>query len=484
MTTSTLPLLPLLLADVPRSLVRALEQDGIPTEQFNTAPFAGQFVLFDSRRRPCPALVVGQQAIDVRSLIESPSDDPWTALDDLGSQRTSWQLGELTVQETIARVDKRKVRRAALSKLQQVIEQRGGIWLQLAPVPWPYRTVFNLRADHDSYIAEDFDRFLTVISGHEASVSHFICAGGFNNQHEVFDRLREHNVGSHGYWHHTYTDAESNRCNIMRGIDVLQAAGINPSGFVAPHGRCNPALRGVLDELGISHSGEFSLAWDDWPWLADSSSVLQIPVHPICLGIALEVIDKQRPGDDSARDRAAVLIAQHFERYILAQHAAAEPIMLYGHPDGRLGRYPAVVRQLLQVVDSLPDVWQTTQTNLARWWRLRHSIRLGVQRSADSLIIEMRNHPQGFTPALDIWCGGRVARVKVDGTKTVIEPQRLHYEQRAEPFRLDSRPVDEPVSLRDRFKHWIDWEKATPVEELRSRSVRGWLKRRLRGMVR
>ena len=411
-------------------------------------------------------------------------DDPWTALDDLGSQRTSWHLGELTVQETIARVDKRQVRRVALIQLQQAIEQRGGVWLQLAPVPWPYRTVFNLRADHDSYVAEDFDRFLTAISGHESSVSHFICAGGFDNHREVLDRLQEHDVGSHGFWHHTYTDADSNRRNIMRGIDALQAAGIDPRGFVAPHGRSNPALRGVLDELGVSHGGEFSLAWDDWPWFADSSRVLQIPVHPICLGIALEAIEKQRPGDDLARDRAAALIAEHFERYILAQHAAAEPIMLYGHPDARLGRYPAVVHQLLQVVDSLPDVWQTTQTNLARWWRLRHSIRLSVQRSADSLIVEMLDDPQGFTPAVDIWCDGRVARLKVDGARTVIEPQRLPYEQRLAPFRLDSLPVDEPVSLRDRFKHWLDWEKATPVNEIRARSMRGWLKRGLRGMTR
>ena len=37
-----------------------------------------------------------------------------------------------------------------------------------------------------------------------------------------------------------------------------------------------------------------------------------------------------------------------------------EPVFLYGHPTGRLGRYPEVLRAVFETVDGFGAVWKTT----------------------------------------------------------------------------------------------------------------------------
>ncbi len=77
--------------------------------------------------------------------------------------------------------------------------------------------------------------------------------------------LRGFDVGSHGYRHHTYHFAKDNLANVRRGIGVLRQAGLEPSGYAAPHGRFNRGLLAGLEELGVTHSSEFALAYDELP---------------------------------------------------------------------------------------------------------------------------------------------------------------------------------------------------------------------------
>ncbi len=71
---------------------------------------------------------------------------------------------------------------------------------------------------------------------------------------------------------------------------MLRSAGIEPSGFVAPHGRFNRTLLIALEMLGVTHSSEFGLAYDELPFAVGSGAVLQIPIHPVCLEIFLEAV--------------------------------------------------------------------------------------------------------------------------------------------------------------------------------------------------
>ena len=96
--SDNLPLLPLLLEEVPAGLVRALAQEGIPFLRRTDAATGGRFVLFDSRNGPCPVLGAGQVAIDVDRLRSGSAGDPMEALlDERSCHRRLFASGRLVV---------------------------------------------------------------------------------------------------------------------------------------------------------------------------------------------------------------------------------------------------------------------------------------------------------------------------------------------------------------------------------------------------
>ncbi len=111
--STSLPLLPLVLDDVPQGLRQALAQEGVPCRDRRQGPAEGRFVLFDSRtERRCP-LRPGQVGIDVRRLRGPFPRDPFQQLVDEQAAPHQWQIGGLSIAEEIAAVDKRAVRREA-----------------------------------------------------------------------------------------------------------------------------------------------------------------------------------------------------------------------------------------------------------------------------------------------------------------------------------------------------------------------------------
>jgi hypothetical protein len=273
--TNVLPDLPLLLSDVPSSLRCALEQESVPVADLQAGE-NGRLVLFDSRRGR-PVLSRDQIGIDVDRLRRARADDPFTALADERAACFEWQIARsglsrpsnrdsdeyrdglaarrtLSVRETVARVDRAAVRRQLLADLRTLVEAAGGLWLRLSAYPYPYRTAFNFRFDHDQYDAHDFHAALDAIKGHEHAVSHYVCAATHARYPNALARLKDFHVGSHGWWHHTYREQSDNLVNIRRGIYSLRACSLDPVGFVAPHGRFYRGLLTALEELGVTHS--------------------------------------------------------------------------------------------------------------------------------------------------------------------------------------------------------------------------------------
>ena len=471
-----LPLLPLLLDRAPPGLRRALRQEGVPHAAWADAPRAGRFVLCDVSRHSPPSLIPGQTAIDVRDLAADKTD--FSLLLDERSARRGWQLGPLLATEEVARVHKREVRRRLMRGLQAAVEAAGGVWLRLAAFPHPYRSAFNFRFDHDEFVPDDFSSVLQAIEGYEESTTHYVCASTHAGQSAAMSRLRGLDVGSHGWWHHTYRDSADNLANIRRGVDALADAGLAPNGFAAPHGRWNRGLAAALDALGISHSSEFAYCYDDWPCEPAAGGALQLPIHPVCLGIALEAARRQCP--HVASEAVAAWVSEHFRRVIAAKHRAGEPIFLYGHLDGRLGRHPSALRDTLAAVGALPDVWRTTQTRFAAWWRARLLARVTVERHGEKLCVTVADSPTDHTLALECWRGDGAAAVPLDRSSIRFQPAALEYETRPTDASPPGMPTSEAPDLRQRVRQLLDWERVTPIDELRGRTIRGWLKKSLR----
>ena len=149
-------------------------------------------------------------------------------------------------------------------------------------------------------------------------------------------RPERHDTQSHGHYHYVYRDPESNYHNLERADRLLEAAGFEPSGFAGPHGRWNPGLDDALESLGYEYSSDFQLGYDDFPffpWKAGRfSRVLQVPVHPVCEGLFLDL------GIPDSR-----VVANYLCRVVAAKMQGGEPALVYGHPERRLGKMPEIL---------------------------------------------------------------------------------------------------------------------------------------------
>lgn len=474
-----LPLLPLLVDRAPFELCRALDQEGIPYREHRPGTPAGRFVLASSRHGCAAAISPGQCLVDLDEIVDRLGANPWRQLADTRSHRAQWTLASLPVQEDVALVDKRAVRRQLMAVLRDAIERRGGVWLKLASCPFPYRSAFCLRVDHDDYLPDDFHALLHALRGQERLVSHYVCAADFVRHPEALARLRGWHVGGHGFYHHTYPDHEQNLRNITRGWQVLERAGLQPDGFVAPHGRFPQALHDVLTELRISHSSEFSLAYDDLPFEPRPAGVLQIPVHPVGLGVILE----------AARASGLAPLAviepsvRYFEQWIAARYQEGEPINLYDHPTGRWGRYPQLVRAILAAAKECGMLWRATLSEQARWWRARRKISLRVLRDGDEFVVFADGLPADYRVAIEYWRGEHVAPMPLADRVSRFAPGALAYQRRGAHRQFQPVRVDRPEGLRGRVKRILDWEKVTPISEIDASTVGGWMKRTLRKLT-
>lgn len=473
-----LPELPLLLADVPPGLRQALSQEGVPWHDYIPGSRAGRFVLYDPTRLT-PRWCDGQIPIDVDQVRGALPGDVFQTLADERAARFAWQVGPLAVEEVVARVHRAVVRRQLLTRLQTILEAAGGIWLRVSAFPYPFQTAFNFRIDHDEYDADDFDSTLAIAERHADCVSHYVCGSTHYEHHNALARLRGMHVGSHGFWHHTYRDAPANLSNIERGIDALAAAGIVPEGFAAPLGRFNRGLLAALESLSVSHSSEFGLAYDDLPFFPAGSSVLQVPIHPICLGLCLDAARGIFP-DAKAGAVAAETILRHFRRVARDKHEAREPIFFYGHPAARLGRFPHLLRELFDFVGALDGVWRVTLAEFARWWTARGQVQIQAVRRHDRIEVTAQRRAGNYLPAVEYWRGDRAATLPLaDGRAVFAAEAPLSQPSRPRPSAYP-RAVAKRTSWRERLHRCLDWEYATPPEEIAAHTWRGRAKRFLR----
>ena len=393
-----------------------------------------------------------------------------------------WQGYE--VSETVSGVDRRGQEQAVLQATAERLARHCGLWVRLSPTPWPYAAAFCFRVDYDQYHPEDFRRMWDALEEAAEWSSHFVNARAYQHATEAACVLRGLHVGGHGYHHHTYRDPQQNRQNIARGLEVLHALGLEPRGFAAPGGRHPAELPQVLEELGVEFSSEFQSAWDCLPFWPCGSSVLQVPIHPICLGSFLEAARAGRrtasPGEQ-ALARAAQAAQEYFCRLVEERLSRGEWVVVYGHPTGRLGRFPDVVRAVVRQVRCTPGVWKTTLLQMARWWQFRRQVAWRTYCLPDGVELWGPRQPGPWTPQVEIHRQGRVALVPLRPGRVRLGWDQLAWHPGPPQEKLPGLKL-EPLerSLRERFKNWLDWEKETPVAELPLGGLAATLKKTLR----
>jgi len=478
-----LPLLPLLLWRTPPGLERILAQEGVSYERVgpsNTFALArGRFVCYDGRGRSAAELAshlsLDHVGIDIDRLRHGWSFDPFEALVDNQSRSMTWTITGLDVTERVSRYDKAAIRRKLSAELRRIVWRRGGLWARLSAFPYPYRAAFGFRVDLDEPAPEDYTRFAAARAPIADCTTHFLNTFAYGDDEATLADLRGLDVQSHAHYHTVYRDAEANRRNLRRAHERLVERGFDPEGFAAPEGRWNPGLDDAIASLGYRYSSDFSVGYDDlpfYPWRGDRfSSVLQVPVHPICEGVLLEA------GATDGRVLAAAYV-----RALRARLAVREPAFLYGHPERRLARYPEVIAALAREIGPLALLWRVTLTRFADWWQWRAGRRWSIlPRPEGRFEILFDGWDDRYPLSLEIERGDHTAHVPIRGPRLVIHPQGLAFERRDLRVDLPSPAVARrPFRLKDAVRSALRWETITPVEELPDRALADRIKKRLR----
>lgn len=477
-------LLPLLLWQTPPGLELILAQEGVPYETVRSAhPLAFQgnrFVLYDGRttraRTLGELLARGQTAIDVDFLRAGESKDPFQALVDDRSAECLWSVGSVGLVERVSRRPKAAIRRRLIERLRERIWTLGGVWMRLAPFPHPYRSAFSLRADLDESAPDDYHMFARSREPLDDCATHFVSTHAYAHHASVVADLRRLDAQSHGHFHHVYRDGAANRKNLERAHKILRGSGLEPVGFAAPHGRWNPGLDDALEDLGYLYSSDFQLGYDDlpfYPWKNGRfSRILQIPIHPVCEGLFLEA------GVDDPET-----IGGYFHQVVSDRTAAGELVVVYGHPEGRLGRMPGVLAEVARSVAGQALAWRATFTEISRWWRWRGGREwLVLEREKGGYEIQFDDWDPRYPLAIEIERGGFLCAAPITSPRTTISLAELVYE-RAPVFAssyADPVPLARGLGLKGALRRALDWETVTPIDELPTGSLRDDLKRGLR----
>ncbi len=481
--------LPLLLWRTPPGLELILAQEGVPFEtvrDLHRYSFrGGRFVLYDGRKtlpgRLGPYLSPEHVAIDVDTLRRDQHVDPFAALVDRKSARGTWAIGPWTLAERVARFPKAWIRRQLIAGLRELITAAGGVWVRLAPFPYPYRSAFSLRIDLDEACPDDYHRFALARRPFDGCCTHFVSTSAYAHHQGVCHDLRAHDTQSHGHFHHVYREPDDNRRNLERAHRLLLSLGFDPAGFAAPHGRWRPSLDDLLEDFGYLYSSDFQLGHDDlpfYPWKGNRfSRVLQVPVHPVCEGLFLE-----------AGVRDPRVIAEYLRAVVAAKIGAGELAVIYGHPERRLGRMPEVLATVARELDGEPLVWRTTMSEMARWWRWRAERRwLVIPRDDQRLEIHFDEWDALYPLALEIHRGRFVCAVPAYGPRISLSLTDLVYARRDDTgFALAPPAIDrQSLSVKAAVRSALDWETVTPLAEISRSSLANrvklglrWLKRR------
>jgi len=313
-------------------------------------------------------------------------------------------FGDKNPTETVARVNRATLREKVVDSVKKKVFENNLPYIHLSYYPRGYSTICAFRVDCDVTDRASFFNLLNHTEKHELPLTWFIDVASQESYLKDVASIRKegHDVQLHCYKHVTYSNYRENERNIRKGKELMEASGIPVTGFVSPFGQWNPSLNKVLEDMNFIYSSEFAIGYDDLPFYPvfnrHVSSVLQIPIHPICIG-------SLRNAGFMSHEMMA-----YFDQIIKMKYKRGNPIMLYGHPRNEIDTYPETIDFIFSILKELKGIWITTFTEYSAWWQRRLKAEFNVSIEDDILQIVTDN----TDPALTLHI------VKPDSTQTVL----------------------------------------------------------------
>jgi hypothetical protein len=261
--------------------------------------------------------------------------------------------------EITAQISKADIRKLVVNCIRKLYQKMNLSYCHLWYYPNQTKSAFAFRVDTDFGPESSLQATFDLADKTGIKFTYFVNT----KAHPVLaNNKRDFQI--HCYQHEVYKDYRQNYDNISKAKSILEKSGISPIGFVSPYGLWNENLHKAMEDNNIKYSSEFSLAYDDLPFFPvienRQSNVLQVPVHPICIGRLVHAGLSQ----DQCLD--------YYQKYFTKQRQANEPIFIYDHPH-RIAQFPDIFDKILTQAKQLPDIWLTNMTEFYHWWQNRLS---------------------------------------------------------------------------------------------------------------
>lgn len=235
-----------------------------------------------------------------------------------------------------------------------------------------FKPVFGFRIDSDFGNKKSLDCIYSLLNDYDIRATWFLHVQAHETYLDQIKLFKNQELALHGYQHGYSGSIAKLRENIGTGLSVLEASGIEPSGFCAPYGIWNFGLQNVLSDFNFNYTSEFTSGYDSVPFFVPNSSHLQIPIHPICTG------SMNRKGCSTQQMKEYFLSV--YERKI----ASFKPVFFYHHPMQKginiFGEIFAKVRE-----DELTNL---TFNEYASFWKKRQDQLISIYTEGEKIFIE------------------------------------------------------------------------------------------------
>lgn len=290
--------------------------------------------------------------------------------------------------------------------------------------PMGFKNIFTFRVDSDGYSNDSFTIVKKISEEKKIPLTWFIDVSTHDMEAVKTLKTKKHDIEPHCYYHFLHKNRTKSQRDYLKAIKTLKTEGIKSEGIAAPYGYWDNTINDLYEDLGISFASDFSCSYESIPHFPvvnnSISKILQIPVHPICFGTLMEA------GFTSTE------IRNYFLNYIEYCYKSELPINLYGHPLGRMEKHRDTFSAILECINSYPDIWCPTYTELNDWWRKRVASSYDIHFITENCL-EVISENRDPSLAISIWRNTKEF-TQIPMISGIYDLETLSYNE-IEPFR-------------------------------------------------
>ncbi len=224
-------------------------------------------------------------------------------------------------------------------------------------------------------------RLLDLLKRYQLPATFFVPGWVAEHYPDIFIKIAEagHDVGHHGYTHERFVDKtpDEQREIIAKSQGIFKRLiGKEAIGYRTPSGDWSRETAGILNDLGFSFSS--SMRGDDRPYRTvidgKETDLIEIPAHwelDDYVQFAYSYFPAEPVGQ--ARISSHDYVFDNFRREFEGYYRFGLCYVLMMHPQviGKPGR-AMMLERLIQHMQSYPDVWFATGSQIADWWRANY----------------------------------------------------------------------------------------------------------------